>query len=94
MAVKTFQYALVEDVAVRIVPKHHMPQEVHVHNHEHSVSRDLYIGPGSAVSDANGHHVLAQTDMIMTLHPNQELWGMTPTGAGCDVTVLVIQKDN
>jgi hypothetical protein len=94
MAVKTFQYALVQDAPVRLVPKHHMPQEVHVHNHEHSGSRDLYIGAGSAVSDANGHHVLASTDMIMTLHPNQELWGMTPTGAGCDVTVLVIQKDN
>jgi hypothetical protein len=94
MAVKTFQYALLEDVPVRLVPKHHMPQEVHVHNHEHSVSRDLYVGAGSAVSDANGHHVLASTDMIMTLHPDQELWGMTPTGAGCEVTVLVIQKDN
>ena len=93
MAVKTFQYSLVEDVPQLIVPQANMPEEVHVHNHEHATGRDLYIGGGSAVSEANGHHVLAQSDMIVHLQPGQVLWGMTPTGAGCDVTVLCIQKD-
>ena len=94
MSVKTFQYSLADNVPQLIVPQSHMPQEVHVHNHEHAIGRDLYIGGSSAVSETNGHHVLAQSDMIITLQPTQVLWGMTPTNAGCDVTVLVIQKDN
>ncbi len=93
MAIVTQQFSLVQDTPVQLVGSTNMPQEVHVHNHEHSQFRELYIGPDNSVSDTNGHHVLAESDMVLILRPGDSLWGMTPNGAGCDVTVLQIMKN-
>jgi hypothetical protein len=93
MAIKTFNYSLAQNTPVVIVPQSNMPQEVHIHNHEHAVVNELYIGPDSNVSASNGHHVMAQEDMVIHLQPDQLLWGMTNSVAGCTVTVLCVQKD-
>lgn len=92
MPIITRQFSLEQDTPVLIATADNMPQEVHVHNHEHAQGRDLYIGPNSDVSETNGHHVIAEADMVIQLRPNDELWGMTPDGPGCDVTVLQVQK--
>jgi dUTPase len=91
MAIKTFQYALAQDVRQLIAPPSVQPQEVHIHNHEHSQGRNLYIGD-ETVTVTTGHHVLAETDIVIYLQPGQYLYGITPDGAGCDVTVLCVEK--
>lgn len=93
MPLQSLVFQLLQNVPVLIAARANMPQEVHVHNHEHALSRELYIGGSASVSESNGHHVVAASDMVITLQPNQELWGMTPTLAGCAVTVLCIRKD-
>jgi hypothetical protein len=94
MSVHTFNYSLAQDVPQKIVDADNMIQEVHIHNHEHATSRDLYLGATSAVSSTNGHHILAEENIVFDLQPGDVLWGMTPTGSGCDVTVLVIRKNS
>lgn len=93
MPIQSFSYSLVQNVPVIIAPQSHMVQEVHVHNHEHALVRELYVGGSSAVSSTNGHHVIAMSDMVIHLQPDQVLWAMTPTAAGCAVTVLAIRKE-
>lgn len=92
MPLITRNISLEQDTPVLIASADNMAQEVHVHNHEHAQGRDLYVGPDNTVSDTNGHHVLAESDIVFTLAPGDVLWGMTPDGPGCDVTVLQIQK--
>lgn len=92
MSIIVKQFSLAKDVPQQLVTPDNMPQEVHIHNHEHVQGRYLYIGPTSGVSDTNGHHVLAETDITFRIMPGDELWGMTPDNAGCDVTVVQIQK--
>lgn len=94
MPVIVNSFSLERDVSVQLVAPDNMPQEVHIHNHEHSQGRDLYIGPDNSVSEDNGHHVLAESDIAFSLMPGDVLWGMTPDNAGCDVTVLQIQKSD
>lgn len=94
MAVITTNFSLEKDTPVMIVGPDNMMQEVHIHNHEHAQGRDLYVGPDSSVSDTNGHHILAESDVMFRLVPGDALWGMTPDNAGCDVTVLQIQKND
>lgn len=94
MPIITRQVSLEQDIPVMIVGADNMMQEVHIHNHEHAQGRDLYVGPDNTVSDTNGHHILAESDIVFDLAPGDVLWGMTPDGAGCDVTVLQIQKND
>ena len=94
MPVITRNFSLAQDTPVVIVSGDNMFQEVHIHNHEHSQGRDLYVGTDNTVSETNGHHILAESDIVFQLAPGDVLWGMTPDGAGCDVTVLQIQKND
>ena len=94
MPIITSNFSLVQDTPVKIASADNMPQEVHVHNHEHATGRDLYVGEDNTVSETNGHHVLAESDIVFPLSPGDSLWGMTPDGSGCDVTVLQIQKND
>jgi len=93
MGVITAQFSLVDGVPQRLVAGRSMTTEVHIHNHEHQQGRNLYIGANSSVSETNGHHILADTDLQLFLQPGDEVWGMTDTNAGCDVTVLILAKD-
>lgn len=94
MPIFTAQIELAQDVPQLIVGSDNQAQEVHIHNHEHAQGRDLYIGATNAVDETTGHHVLAETDIKFWLNPGDELWGMTPDGAGCLVTVIRIQKED
>jgi hypothetical protein len=86
--------SLEQDTPVLIAGSDNMAQEVHIHNHEHSQGRDLYVGPDSNVSATNGHHVEAESNVVFKLQPGDVLWGMTPDGSGCAITVLAIQKND
>ena len=91
MAIKSFQYTLAQNVRQVICPPSTQPQEVHVHNHEHGSNKMLFVG-GSDVTAANGHHVFAESDIRVTLHPSQSLYGFTDESGGIDVTVLCVGK--
>jgi hypothetical protein len=94
MPIITRQFSLAQDTPVMIVGADNMTQEVHIHNSEAVGTRDLYIGGDNTVSDSNGHHVWARSDIRLVLAPGDVLWGMTPDSAGCNVTVLQIQKND
>ncbi len=91
MAIKSFQYDLEQNVRQVICPPSIHPQEVHVHNHEHGQRKDLYVGGPNVTAD-NGHHVLAESDMRIVLHPGQSLYGVTDENNGIEVTVLCVEK--
>ena len=92
MPIQTAQFNLVEDVAQRIVAGHSMVTEVHIHNHEHSQARNVFIGAGSAVTASTGHHILAEDNLSIFLQPGDEVWAVTDNAAGCSVTVLALIK--
>lgn len=87
MTIRVAQIALVQDVAQQLTERSVMPQQVHVHNHAHASSRNLYVGGDSSVDETSGHHILPTEDMVFELLPGDAIYGMTPDN-GCDVTVF------
>ena len=51
MPVKTFGYDLVQNVRVQVVPPDNEPQEVCIHNHEHSSSKEIFLGNETVTVD-------------------------------------------
>ena len=88
MTIRTVQIALAQDVPQVLTERSVMPQTVHIHNHEHANSRNLYVGGDATVDDTNGHHILPTQDMVFELLPGEALYGMTPDSSGCAVTVF------
>ncbi|HEY7823401.1 MAG TPA: hypothetical protein VIG24_11225 [Acidimicrobiia bacterium] len=87
MTIRAAQISLAQNVVQRLTDASVMPQQVHIHNHEHSNSRNLYVGGGSDVDETNGHHILPTQDMVFELLPGDAIYGMTPDN-GCAVTVF------
>ena len=87
MTIRVAQISLAQDVVQRLTEVSVMPQQVHIHNHEHSNSRNLYVGGDSSVDETTGHHILATQDMVFELLPGDAIYGMTPDN-DCDVTVF------
>jgi len=88
VSIRTAQVALVQDVPQVLTERSVMPQTVHIHNHEHATSRNLYVGGDENVDETTGHHILATQDMVFELLPGEALFGMTPDSSGCAVTVF------
>ena len=87
MTIRNAQIALAQDTPQVLTERSVMPQTVHIHNHEHSNSRNLYVGGDENVDETNGHHILPTQDMVFELLPGDAIYGMTPD-SGCDVTVF------
>ena len=91
MPVKTFSYDLVQNVRVLVVPASVEPQEVCIHNHEHSQNREIFLG-NSTVTAANGMHAVATQTSIITLPPGDELYAITDNASGCNLRIMVVTQ--
>ena len=91
MTIRTFQYALPQGTAVRILPRWHAPQDVIIHNHEHATSKNIYLG-GSGVSASTGLDIDAEVNVNLTLPAGDELWAFTNESGGAAVHVMAVNK--
>jgi hypothetical protein len=91
MPVKTFGYDLVQNVRVQVVPPSTEPQEVCIHNHEHSQNREVFLGDETVTVD-NGMHAVATQTSIITLQPGDGLWAITANASGVNLRIMVVTK--
>jgi hypothetical protein len=76
MTIKTYGYDLVANVRTLVVPASVSVQHVCVHNHEHSTSREIFIGGSDVTVDNGMHAVVTQTGQVQLL-PGDELFAIT-----------------
>jgi hypothetical protein len=91
MPVKTFGYDLVQNVRVQVVPPSVEPQEVCIHNHEHSQNREVFLGNETVTVD-NGMHAVATQTSIITLPPGDGLWAITANASGVNLRIMVVTQ--
>lgn len=93
MPIVATTHALPQGTAVKVVANDNMPQEVHIHNHEHATSKSIYIDGNSSVGTAS-YHLDADTYHKMTLRPGDEVWAFTVESGGADLRTFVIRKSD
>jgi hypothetical protein len=89
MAVKTYGFDLVQNVRTLVVGASTSVQHVSVHNHEHSLNKEIFIG-GADVTVANGMHAVAKETSAVQLLPGDELYAIT-SDTGCNLRILVVK---
>jgi hypothetical protein len=89
MPFETAQFSLSKGVRVKIVTAKATAQHICIHNHEHQLSKEIFIGDSTVTSTTGIHAVATQTSMI-TLNPGTDLWAITEENAGADLHVAVI----
>jgi hypothetical protein len=90
MPIVTQQFNLTNGVRQRIVNSMGNPQQVFVHNHEHSKNTEVYIG-GSNVTLANGIHETSTSTLQITIGPDDELYAIADGNA--EIHVLIVKQD-
>ena len=91
MPVKTYGYDLVEDVRTLVVPRNVEPQEVCMHNHEHALGKEIFIG-NSEVTVDNGMHEVSQESSIITLPPGDELYAISDENGTVNLRIMVVTQ--
>ena len=72
------QVALNNSTAVKIISSVNYEQTINLHN---SSGNNMFLG-GSNVSSSNGYHLPNNTDVVVRVQQDNELWGIMATGAG------------
>jgi hypothetical protein len=62
-----------------------------IHNHEHSSSKEIYIG-NSTVTTSTGIHSVATQTSTLILEPGDELYAITPETTAA-IHVLISSKN-
>lgn len=91
MPVQTYAYSLAQGVRTLVVPRDVEPQEVCIHNHEHAISKEIFLG-NSSVTVANGMHAVATQTSIITLNPGDELYAITDEIGGAELRIMVVTQ--
>jgi hypothetical protein len=89
MAVKTYGFDLVQNVRTLVVGASTSVQHVCVHNHEHALGKEIFVG-GSDVTVDNGMHAVATATGVVQLLPGDELYAIT-SQTGCNLRILVVK---
>lgn len=92
MPIINAQFTITESTRVKIASADNMPQDIWIHEADHSESTTVYLG-NSTVDDTSGLHLHAGETILMTLRPNDELYAYSSQGAPT-VHVLQIQKND
>ena len=72
------QVALNNSTAVKIISSVNYEQTINLHN---SSGNNMFLG-GSNVSSSNGYHLPNNTDVVVRVQQDNELWGIMATGTG------------
>lgn len=89
--ITTAQYTLTSGVRQLIVGRSINPQHVCIHNHEHSASKEIYIGNAS-VTTSTGIHAVATQTSVLALEPGDELYAITAETTAT-IQVLISSKN-
>lgn len=92
MALTNAQYTVAESTRVLIASADNMPQDVIIHEADHSSSTTTFIGD-SAVTGTTGLHIHNGETLQLTLRPGDELYAYSTQGAPV-VHVIQIQKND
>lgn len=76
MPFETAQFTLLNGVRAKVVTAKASTQHVCIHNHEHNLNRDIFIGD-STVTAATGIHAVATQTSTIVLTPGTDLWAIT-----------------
>ena len=90
MPILNHRVTLNTSTATLIAGRDNMPQDVIIHDAEHSESTAVFLG-NESVTAANGFHLHSAATIQMTLGPNDELWAIAGSGTP-GVHVIRIQK--
>jgi hypothetical protein len=88
MPFESAQFSLTQGVRVKIVTAKATAQHVCIHNHEHALSREIFIGD-STVTSTTGIHAVATQTSVITLTPGTDLWAITQEASGAVLHVAV-----
>tara|TARA_R100001463_G_scaffold84349_2_gene139004 strand:+ start:63 stop:317 length:255 start_codon:yes stop_codon:yes gene_type:complete len=80
------QVSLNNSSAVKIISSVNYEQTINAHN---SSGNNMYLG-GSEVSTSNGFHLPNNTDVVIRVQQDNELWGIMATGTG---SIHVLRPD-
>jgi len=80
------QVSLNNSSAVKIISSVNYEQTINAHN---SSGNNMYLG-GSDVSTSNGFHLPNNTDVVILVQQDNELWGIMATGTG---SIHVLRPD-
>jgi len=85
-------FTIAESTRVLVASADNMPQDIWVHEADHSESTTVLLG-NATVDNTNGLHLHAGETMSMTLRPGDVLYAYSSQGAPV-VHVLQIQKND
>ena len=91
MPISTAQFTLTANVRRQIVTPDRMNQHVCIHNHEHQLNKEIYIGNSTVTVTTGIHSVATQTSMI-TIGPGDDLWAVSDDN-NVVIHVLVVKQD-
>ena len=80
------QVALNNSSAVKIISSVNYEQTINLHN---ASGNNMFLG-GSDVSTSNGYHLPNNTDVVVRVQQDNELWGLMATGTG---SIHVLRPD-
>jgi hypothetical protein len=89
MAVFTYGFDLVQNVRTLVVGASNSVQTVYIHNHEHAISKEIFIGNAN-VTVNNGIHAVADQTQTVQLLPGDELYAITAQ-TSVNLRVLVVK---
>jgi hypothetical protein len=91
MPVKTYAYTLETGIRQLVVPANVEPQEVCIHNHEHSLGREIFVGNSEVTAD-NGMHAVSTQTNIITLPAGDELYAISAESADVELRIMVVTQ--
>jgi hypothetical protein len=92
MPISTAQFTLATGVRQKIVEPDVMSQHVCIHNHEHSLNKEIFIG-NSTVTTTTGIHAVATQTSLITIGPGDDLWAISGENGTVALHVLIVKQD-
>ena len=92
MPVYTYSYDLAKDVRTLVVPAKTVSQEVCIHNHDHAINKEIFVG-NSEVTVANGMHAVATLTSIIRLGPGDDLYAISTESGTVNLRIMVVAQD-
>ena len=92
MPIATAQFTLTSNVRQQIVSASTQPQHVCIHNHEHNLNKEIFIG-NSTVTTTTGIHAVATQTSLITIGPGDDLWAISGENGTVSLHVLVVKQD-
>jgi hypothetical protein len=92
MPVLTAQFTLATNARQQIVAPDTMSQHVCIHNHEHNLNKEIFIG-NSTVTTTTGIHAVATQTSLITIGPGDDLWAISGESGTVSIHVLVVKQD-